>query len=121
MVQGIENLFSNFIQFAFKVTFFFLNFCNELIIMPFYRWLISIFPDLSSFFDTVDGFVNDYIFKGLAFFREVFLNCTGYPRVLLYILCVFLGYKVYFKIASIAVKFVLNGWALIQRGQTSTH
>lgn len=80
----------------------------SVITVPILALVNTIFPDFSVFLSDFQLYVTDYLFKGLAFAREVFLSITGFPRPLLTLLVtIFLG-KFAFHFAVLPIKFIIN-------------
>ena len=69
-----------------KVIVDILAFILNIIFLPLTAILDSLFPNLTSFANTFNSFLNTYLFKGLAFAREVIINIFGFNRDLLGIL-----------------------------------
>lgn len=113
----IENLFSGFIDIVLNI----LGTAVAVIVDPCLNFVHQFVPDLNSYLVT---FGNFYIrvLKGVAFAKEVFLNCTGFPRPLFYIIIVFFFVKLTAMAGIRLRRFVFNIYYLIRgaRGVRST-
>ena len=111
-------MFNTFLRVIFKIVFGVLRFFTNLITIPFTLIFNAIFPDMSNFLASANTFFNDYLIKGVAVGRELFLNITGFPQELITIsvdvALAFLG-----VIASLRiVAFIFNVWGSF-RGNTN--
>lgn len=102
------------LQFIIKVVLWLCGLFATIITTPVLAALGYLFPDFSNFTSSFNTYVADYVFRGLAFAREVFLNTTGYPRALFnLIVTLYLG-KLSFHMAMIPIKFVINTYRAIR-------
>lgn len=108
----INSLINGFLNLVFDV----LNWFVSLLTMPFYNFLVNLFPNLETYNNTCSAFLNDYVFKGLAFARELFLNFTGFPRDLYYILVFYLVGIFALCMSLTVVNFITNIFRYWKRG-----
>lgn len=104
-----------------KLFFIMIGFIANLIISPIMLLLSALFPTFDqSFITSFYSFVDNYIFDGISFAREVFFNVTGYPRLLFNALVTLFIARVTFYFYSIPIKFVLNIWRLLKGSHSSS-
>lgn len=89
----------------------------NLIFLPLFSVLKVLFPDFSNFLSTATGFMNDYLFDGLAFAREVFFNVTHFPREIISLTVTFIMGFFLFQVAQRGFMFVLNLWKALRKGE----
>ena len=100
----INNLLTSLLKFIFYV----FNLIVTSITLPIFYLVSSLFPDLSSYINSFNYFCTNYLFKGLAFAREVFLNVTGFPRPLFHLLVNLFLLRVSFHLLRIPIQFIIN-------------
>lgn len=110
-----------------NILVFILNFVKDLfnlfasvIFAPIMNATTLIFPDFNDFFVTLNLWINEYMFKGLSFAREVFFNITGYPRSLFNLLLLLLTLRLTFMLSFFGVRFFFNMYRLIRSGTTAS-
>lgn len=101
MLAGLSNLI---IKFIFSIIKLF----SSVITAPFMLILNLLLPNFSNFVGYANQFINQYLLHGIAFFREIILNVTGFPRDLLQSLIAYVLARVSFDIAKRPIKFVIN-------------
>lgn len=104
----MEGFFQALLSFFLNIIFTLSKYVIDFVAIPFMLAVTPLFPNLGSYLDNFNQFCNDYIFKGLIFAREVFLNVTGYPRSLFYALITFFLGKLTLHLFIIAFKFIRN-------------
>lgn len=108
----INQIVSTLFSMIFKV----LAFIGNIILAPITLLINGMFPDMSSYIDNLENFFNDYVFRGIAFMRESFINLTHFPRALLSLGVAFILGVWGFRLATHAIKFILNLWSLFRKG-----
>lgn len=104
----IEGFFHNLLKFILDILFYIASIVLNIIAIPFMTALSPLIPNLSTYLGTFNTFCDTYLFRGLAFCREVFLNVTGYPRALFYVLITFFLAKLSLHLFIVAFKFLRN-------------
>lgn len=75
----INSLLNLIITLVLNVLSFFIN----LILLPFTLLINTLFPNIQTYFQYFNDFLNTYVIKGVGFMREVFYNITGINRELM--------------------------------------
>lgn len=114
-----NGLISTFVSAIFYVVYFLARLIVKIACWPVYLVLQTAFPDATDYLNNVSTFLSNYLFKGIAFAREVFFNITGFPRPLFYILIAIIGFRLGFMVTKIAIRFIINGWGWIRAGRAS--
>lgn len=91
-----------------KVILYIAGFISSVIVSPIFALVELIFPDFTPFMADFNTYVSDYVLRGIAFAREVFLNVTGFPRPLFHLIVTLYLAKLTFHLASIPIKFIIN-------------
>lgn len=83
---------------------------------PFYNGIRLFFPSLQQYSDNFSTFLSTYVFRGLAFCREIFLNFTGIPRSLYEVMLfyIFGVFALWFSVTGLI--FILNALKAWKRG-----
>lgn len=104
-----------FCSVLFKVVFFLLRWFFNIFLLPILP-IINLFPQFSDFLQTALNFIDQYLFRSIAFGREVFFNMTGFPRGLI-------NMSVNFSLVLISIigtlrliAFVKNIWRTFKGG-----
>lgn len=91
-----------------KFLFWFIGFIAEIITSPIFNLVKSLFPPLAEYHTAFATYTINYVLKGLAFAREIFLNVTGFPRPFFHLLINLFLARLTFHLLSIPVKFIIN-------------
>lgn len=111
-------MLNGLLRLLFKVVFGVLRFFTNLVTLPFTLIFNAIFPDMSNFLSNANTFFRDYLIKGVAVGRELFLNITGFPQELITIsVNVAIGFFGVISVLRITA-FVFNVWGSF-RGNTN--
>lgn len=110
----VGNLLNGIIQFVIQL----LGWIAGLIVKPVINIVMSVFPDLGDQVDTINTFLNDYMFKGMAFVREVFFNISGANRQIFYWFITLFFARIAIKYGLQAFYFIRNMWRLFKTGET---
>lgn len=105
----INSLIQGFLNALFNIMVWFV----DLLTTPFIKVLTNLFPDVAIYLNDFNSFLNDYVFRGLAFSREIFLNMTGFPRPLFTLLIGFIFGMFFLWIDLSGFLFIRNifrGW-----------
>lgn len=108
----VSALVNGIFEVVFSVTAWFIN----LITTPFFVVLNEVFPDLSEYNLQFNSFLSNYVFRGVAFARELFLNFTGMPRDLYYIWVTFMFGIFIFYLSLTIFLFIRNAVRFWKRG-----
>lgn len=110
-------MLNTILQTIINVIFFLLRWVFNLILLPL-KPIMNIFPFFGQeFIDTTMQFMEDYIFKPITFAKQVFINLTGFPQILLTISANFALTLVSFYATLRILKFVKNIYSLIRSGK----
>lgn len=112
----IENFFTGFIDLIIK----FLGTILSLIISPLLSTFNTIVPNLNSYLVIFGNFYIKLL-KGVAFAKEVFLNTTGFPRELFYLVIIFFFGKMVGMVALRSRRFIFNLYYLIRGSKSITN
>lgn len=113
----ITQLSKLLLYFLTRLTSFFVT----LFTMPIARLVITLMPDyFNTAASSIDSFITNYLVKGLSFAREVFFNCTGYPRVLLHLLVFMFMTKLSLRISLIAFRFLIKIYYVIRGSKVNS-
>lgn len=100
----VESLLTSFIEMVVFVGSYLVN----VLFQPLFVILDSWFPDFSNYLANFEYFFLNYVCKGVAFAREVFLNCTGFPRALFHAIVTLYLAKLAFRVVLLVFKFIYN-------------
>lgn len=100
----LNNILSAILKFFFWV----IGLLAEIITAPVFNLVKALFPPLSDYHTAFATYTINYVLKGLAFAREIFLNVTGFPRPLFHLLINLYLARLTFHLLSIPVKFIIN-------------
>lgn len=103
-------MLNSILEFIIKLILYIASFIINIILTPIFAFIDSsgLVPDLTEYLDSFAYFVDNYLIRGLAFAREVFLNVTGFPRSLLHALVLLYLGKLAFHIFVRTYKFISN-------------
>lgn len=109
-------MINNIINTLFDVFFSIARGLNEIFLSPIIEKILDSLPNLNSFLESFNLFLINYVFKGILFIKEVFLNITGLPRQLWtnFIGCLFLLISA--CLACVPLLFIANGIRTIKKG-----
>lgn len=113
----INALFDSIID----LIFFMFRWISNILLLPLTGILNIIkllFPSFQEFENTAYYFVDEYLFKAIAFGKEVFFNLTGFPILLIQI-SVTIATELLIIIATLKIiTFVLNIYRILTGGKT---
>lgn len=107
-------LFNGLLQFLVTACLKLITLISSLVFLPVYTTMTAFIPDFNNYLTTINTFINDYILKGVAFFREVMFNVTGYPRPLFNFLIGFLVFKFGLMITKQVLKMVVHAYYFVR-------
>lgn len=111
-------MINSLVQSVFSFVFGALKSITSIIFIPLYNLLKEFFPDLSVFLQNSLNFIDTYIFRGIAFAREVFFNITYFPRDLMGVVVgLFLG-GVALALLCSSIVFVVNIYKIYRNGDS---
>lgn len=93
----------------FNVIFSILRAIDSILMAPLNNFLQTNFPDINNFISDFNNFMITYVYKGILFVKEVFLNITGFPRELWTTFIGFIFLLITFSISLIPIFFIYNG------------
>ena len=111
-------MFNGLIAFLIDIFLKFISTCSTIVFLPIFLTLEAFVPDFTDYLIIIDDFINNYIIKGVAFFREVMFNVTGFPRALFNVLIGYLVFKLGLMIVKQVIKMVVNAYFFV-RGSSS--
>lgn len=111
MINAVINGILDFFTFLFSKII-------DLITIPFTLAIRSFFPNINSFLGDVENFITNYIFKGVHFFKMVFVNALGINHLVFDIVVTIFAFTVYVFIMSGFLKMVYNLWKIYKGGKT---
>jgi hypothetical protein len=84
--------------------------------IPLYGFLEPLFPNLDNYMLAFNDFLEDYVFHGLAFAREVFINVTCMPRELFTLLVTLTFSFITLAFSLQPALFIANSIANVKKG-----
>lgn len=108
----VGSLINGFLNMIFSIVSWFTN----LITTPFFKFINEAFPDLSAYNIQFNDFLTNYVFRGVAFARELFLNFTGMPREIYYVWILFLFAIFALWLGTTGLTFLINMFRMWKRG-----
>lgn len=107
-------MFNGLLTFLTTAWFKLITLISSLIFLPVYTTMTAFIPDFNNYLTTINNFLNDYILKGVAFFREVMFNITGFPRPLFNFLLAFLAFKFGLMLTKQMLKMVVHAYYFVR-------
>lgn len=81
---------------------------------PISSLLVQLRPNLLDYESNLYYFVNTYLLRGVAFAREVFFNCTGYPRSLFNLLILYFLAKFTLHVTLLPARFCIKMYYILR-------
>lgn len=113
-------MFNQIANFFIKIIIWLSSLIISTITLPIYNILRPFLPNLPEQLDIFSTYLTDYVFRGLAFAREVFFNTTGYPRELFYALLTFYLFKLGLRVTLLVFNFIIKLYYIIRGNPVST-
>lgn len=110
-------MLNKIIMVILKVFGWIVSFIVHLIFLPLFNLLYAIFPNLSSYFQNTSNWIENNLFDGIAFLREVFFNVTHFNRDIISAIITYLLLYYAFAIGQRAFIFIMNIWRAIRKGE----
>lgn len=114
-------MFNVVANFFIKVIIWLSSLVIGLLTLPIYNLLRPFLPHLPAQLAIFSDYLSNYVFRGLAFAREVFFNVTGYPRVLFYALVTFYLFKLGLHLTLLVFWFIIKLYYIIRGSSVSTN
>lgn len=89
----------------------------NVVLLPITALINTLFPGVSSYIGQFNTLLNDYLFNGLRFAREVILNITGVNRNLIGIAVMIPLTYLLFSIANAGVRFIVSIYRIYKTGK----
>lgn len=96
-----------------------ISFILGVIFYPIYLIITSVFPDMTSYWETALDWYTNNLLDGIAFMRETFFIYTGFPRELFNLIIGFFALRFTIYLAKVAFTFIINAWGLIKGGKSN--
>ena len=93
---------------------FLLKTLSNIFIAPIMALIEVFIPSVTQFVTVCQTFLNNYVFTGAGFVKQVFVNCTGVSQTILIALFTYLTAKVTLYIGMLAVKLAMKVWRLVK-------
>lgn len=76
---------------------------------------------IDNWFDIAQGLLNNFVYPGVRFGRDVLINVTGMSPQLLSSIVVILGFMFAIWFQLLMMRFLINAWALFRTGTSISH
>lgn len=106
-------MFDSLLTFYIKISLKLIYTLIDFIINPIISFIVRIVPDFTFILSSVNSFFARII-TGITFAKEVFLNCTGYPRTLFYLVVSFFFVRLFAMTFIRAFKFLFNVYYVLR-------
>ena len=100
----LNSILKSIIQVIFKVCAWVL----DKITRPLWLLVQVFVPDVSTYLTAATSFFNTKVLLGVAFAREVFFNCTGFPRPLFSVFVTILLGRIGLHVFLLMVRFLFH-------------
>lgn len=112
-------MFNTFLSFIIKIILQVVKVILDVILSPITLLIKGLFPGVDSYIDTFFDLLNDYLFNGLRFAREVLINMTGLNRNLIGIIFALPLAYFTFGLFNAGIKFIVSIFRIWKTGKDS--
>lgn len=112
-------MFNTLLQFIIKIVLQVVKVILDVILLPITLLINGLFPNISSYIHYFYELLDDYLFTGLRFAREVILNMTGLNRNLVGVLFAIPLTYFTFGIVNAGIKFIVSIFRIWKTGKDS--
>lgn len=111
-------MFNTVVNVILKFVVYIFSFIADIMLLPVTNLINALIPNLStSYINTMEYFFNTYVFPGIKFSKQVFLNVTHFnPELIGITITLFTG--IFASLAIIhGVQIFVNLWRFFRKGE----